>query len=236
MKLYTRDELAEGKGDNGSATLVAVNGKVYDLSESKRWVDGVHMKRHKAGCDLSSDINAAPHGLDVLERFEQVGEYQQLAKQPVEGLRGSVEAWLDKHPFFRRHPHPAAVHLPIGLILGTFLFEIMAFVFGSLMTEWASVCCLIVVTLSLPAVIVTGLFTWWVNYECESGSIINWKRRLAYLSFVVALICLILRYHITDPLAMADPFVLVYVAALVVLTAIISTVGYLGGLLTFPYE
>jgi uncharacterized membrane protein len=151
-------------------------------------------------------------------------------------LRGRVEAWMDKHPFFRRHPHPAAVHLPIGLILGAFLFEILAIVFNSPKTEWASFCCLLTATLSLPPVIATGWLTWWVNYECASGSIVNWKRRLAYLSFVIAVMCLFLRFTVVNPMAWTDPRIIMYVAGLFALTTIISIIGYLGGLLTFPYE
>ena len=62
--------------------LVAVEGKVYDVSASKRWVRGEHMKRHRAGTDLTNDIKAAPHGLEVLERVEAVGLYEQATKNP----------------------------------------------------------------------------------------------------------------------------------------------------------
>jgi predicted heme/steroid binding protein/uncharacterized membrane protein len=236
MKVYSREELAENNGQNGSNTLVAVDGKIYDLTTSKRWPGGGHMNRHKAGSDLSADIKAAPHGVEVLERFEQVGELQEAPAPAYEGLRGTVEDFLNRHPFFRRHPHPAAVHLPIGLIMGAFLFQIVALLLNSPKTEWASFCCLIVVTLTLPPVIVTGWLTWWVNYECVAGPVINWKRRLAYTAFVVALICVVLRLTISEPLNVSDPHTIAYCAALFALTAILSIVGYLGGLLTFPYE
>ena len=47
MKAYTPETLAEENGKNGHGTLVAVGGKVYDVSASKNWVDGIHMKRHQ---------------------------------------------------------------------------------------------------------------------------------------------------------------------------------------------
>ncbi len=82
MKSYTAEEVAQGNGENGKSSLVAVEGKVYDVSASKRWVRGEHMKRHRAGTDLTNDIKAAPHGLEVLERVEAVGLYEQARKNP----------------------------------------------------------------------------------------------------------------------------------------------------------
>ena len=61
MKQYSSDELAQSDGKEGRTTLIAVDGNVYDVSKSKKWVDGVHMKRHHAGKDLTSDIEAERH-------------------------------------------------------------------------------------------------------------------------------------------------------------------------------
>ena len=61
MKNFSPDELAQADGTHDSATLVAVNGKVYDISASKKWIRGKHMNRHSAGKDLSAEILAAPH-------------------------------------------------------------------------------------------------------------------------------------------------------------------------------
>ena len=68
MKEFDADELARFNGENGSPIYVAYDGKVYDVSKSKLWRNGQHMKRHSAGSDLTADIQAAPHEGDVLER------------------------------------------------------------------------------------------------------------------------------------------------------------------------
>ena len=39
---------------------IAQGGKVIDVTASKLWKGGLHMKRHRAGSDLSADIAAAP--------------------------------------------------------------------------------------------------------------------------------------------------------------------------------
>jgi len=52
---------------------IAHDGKVYDVSASKMWKTGLHMKRHQSGADLTEEIKGAPHGTEVLERVPQVG-------------------------------------------------------------------------------------------------------------------------------------------------------------------
>ena len=52
------------------------------------------MRRHHAGHELSADIKAAPHGLDVLDRYPQVG----VLKKEAPGVEvPKALAWLLKH-------------------------------------------------------------------------------------------------------------------------------------------
>lgn len=236
MKVYTPEELAGCAGKEGRQTLVAVNGKVYDLSASKRWIAGQHMKRHNAGADLSTDILGAPHVPEVLERFEVIGTFDPVAQEPRPGVRGKVDAWLDAHPFFRRHPHPAVVHFPVGLGVAAVVFQLLALIFSSPKTEWAAFCCVAMVLAALPVTILTGLFTWWINYDCMDSKVLAWKRRLGYLALPVALVAVISRLSVAHPLNLADSYVLLYMACLFGLGACVSIVGFLGGLLTFPYD
>jgi predicted heme/steroid binding protein/uncharacterized membrane protein len=237
MKVYTLEELSQVDGAGGSTILVAVNGKIYDVSKSKKWARGRHMNRHQAGRDLSTDITAAPHGLDVLERFEVVGTYEASRKYPNEGLKATISSWLDRHPFFRRHPHPAVVHLPIGLSVALMLFEAAALLTGSPATEWAALLCLIVTVLSLPAAMITGYFTWWMNYDAIVSRTIRRKRRLAWIALAVGLFAAIWRgMGLENPVQLTDLHVVIYAAAVLALSVIVAVIGFLGGTLTFPYE
>lgn len=237
MKVYTPETLAEANGKDGRDTLVAVGGKVYDISSSKKWIKGTHMKRHQAGADLSSDINSAPHGPEVLERFELVGTLEEAPEELHTGLRGKVEVWLDKNPFFRRHPHPAVVHVPVGLLVVLPLFEILGLAFASPYMEWAAFCCLVVAVLAIPAAIATGYFTWWVNYDAEEFATVRTKRRLAWVSLLLGIVAVLVRAVAVDnPLRLGDPSVIVYLVALFGLSALVGGVGFLGGKLTFPYD
>ncbi len=73
MREFTPQELSSFKGRDGNPTYIAFEGKVYDVSGSSLWIEGIHMNGHYAGADLSGEMNSAPHGVEVLERFPQIG-------------------------------------------------------------------------------------------------------------------------------------------------------------------
>ena len=64
MKEFSIEELSQYNGENGKPVYISHNGKVYDVSGSKMWKTGTHMKRHRSGQDLTTDIQAAPHAPD----------------------------------------------------------------------------------------------------------------------------------------------------------------------------
>ena len=84
MKEFDAKEIESCNGKEGRPVYIAYQGKVYDVSDSKLWKTGLHMKRHPAGKDLTPDIQAAPHGTEVLERYPQVGV---LKKEEVADIR-----------------------------------------------------------------------------------------------------------------------------------------------------
>ena len=61
MKEFNLEELSEFNGENGKPVYIAHQDKVIDVSDSKLWKAGVHMKRHHGGSDLTTDIQGAPH-------------------------------------------------------------------------------------------------------------------------------------------------------------------------------
>jgi len=73
MRGFTREELAQYNGRDGRPILISHRGKVYDVSESFLWQDGRHQVLHRAGVDLTGDLDKAPHGEDLLERFPVIG-------------------------------------------------------------------------------------------------------------------------------------------------------------------
>ncbi|MGD9819383.1 MAG: DUF2231 domain-containing protein [Desulfomonilaceae bacterium] len=237
MKTFSLEEISRCDGKDGRPSLVVVDGKVYDVSSSKRWVGGQHMRRHQAGGDLGADIKAAPHGREVLERVELLGHLVMTFNEKSPGLKGSIETFLERHPFYRRHPHPAMVHFPLGLLLITPVFEIAAILTGSVYTEWAAYLTLAFGSLSILGAIVTGYMTWWLNYDAKESKVIKTKRISAWTAFLLAVLACFLRsFVIVDPLRLSDTVVTMYLINVLSVAALIGYTGFLGGKLTFPYE
>ncbi len=77
-KMFTAAELKKFDGKEGRPVYVAVDGIVYDLTNSKYWKAGKHMQLHNAGLDLSSAIHKkAPKFIHkdgkILEKMPKVG-------------------------------------------------------------------------------------------------------------------------------------------------------------------
>ena len=65
---YTLAELAEFDGMDGRPAYVAVDGVVYDITDSALWPEGDHSPcglDAMAGRDLSEVIGESPHGRDI---------------------------------------------------------------------------------------------------------------------------------------------------------------------------
>ncbi len=73
MRIFTREELKKYDGSDGAA-YIAVNGRVFDVSNSFHWKNGVHQVTHRAGQDLTEVLKQAPHGPDLLDRVPVIGE------------------------------------------------------------------------------------------------------------------------------------------------------------------
>jgi predicted heme/steroid binding protein len=74
--------LSDFDGNEGKPVFIAYKEKVYDLSKSKLWANGVHYKKHTAGTDLTVAIGNAPHGDEKLEGMKIVGAFDESFKIP----------------------------------------------------------------------------------------------------------------------------------------------------------
>ena len=71
--MLTIEELADYDGMDGNKAYIAVDGVIYDVTGNEAWTGGSHAGS-MAGTDVSSVVDAAPHGRDVLDDLEVVGE------------------------------------------------------------------------------------------------------------------------------------------------------------------
>jgi len=74
----TSEELQPFNGKENKPAYFAYKDKVYDVSSSKLWKGGTHLKKHLAGNDLTDILKAAPHGEDKILKMPVVAELAPL--------------------------------------------------------------------------------------------------------------------------------------------------------------
>jgi predicted heme/steroid binding protein/uncharacterized membrane protein len=233
QKAYDGMSLGECDGSGSKPACVAVDGAVYDVSGSKMWKGGLHMKRHRAGQDLSGDIAAAPHGKEVLDRVTRVG----TMKKEAAGER-PMPAWLDrlleKIPFLRRHPHPMVVHFPIVFMYSAAFFNILYMITREKSFELTAFYCLAAGILFTPPAMLTGWFTWWLNYMAKPMGPVTAKIWLSWLLLAISLAAFAWRLCVPGVMEANGAGRAIYVVLVLSVAPIVSIIGYFGGELTFP--
>jgi predicted heme/steroid binding protein/uncharacterized membrane protein len=268
-KTFTREELATFNGQNGRPAYIAYKGRVIDVTGSKMWRGGMHMRLHHAGQDLSAEIEAAPHDTDVLDRYPQVGTLAEEAAPAasavpstsagmpaspvgaaspagvhasthtdppgvVQGLPLWLDRFLERHPFFQRHPHPMTVHFPIVFFIGAPVFTALFLITQVDGFETTALNCLGAALLFSVVVIPTGLFTWWVNYGAQPIKAVTIKLTLSFSQFIVGLVAF--AWRLADPQVLRNPsgVNMLYPVLVFLLLPSILVVGWYGATLTFP--
>jgi predicted heme/steroid binding protein/uncharacterized membrane protein len=233
LKEYDRKALGDCDGIDSKPARVAVDGSVYDVSGSKLWKGGLHMKRHRAGQDLSGDIAAAPHGKEVLERVPRLGTMKKEAADerpmpaPLAGL-------LAKYPFLRRHPHPMAVHFPIVFMYSATFFSILYMITEEKSFEQTAFYCLAGGILFTPPAMITGWFTWWLNYMAKPMGSVTIKKRLSWVLLTISIAAFAWRLSVPGIMELSGAGHRIYISLILLLAPIASVIGYYGGELTFP--
>lgn len=235
MKEFTPEDLAKYNGKDGKPAYVAYQGKVYDVSASKLWKGGLHMRRHRAGTDLTTDMQAAPHKSDMLEQFQEVGTIVKVAETEIK--LPTVVAWLlETNPFFRRHPHPMTVHFPIVFLLASPFFNFIYLFTREPAFETTAFHCLGGGMLFCVVAMVTGWVTWWYNYAGKMTRPIAVKLPLSGLLLLLSAALFI--WRLLDPTVVTAPggARAVYVVLSAAFIPLIVIVGWFGATMTFPIE
>jgi predicted heme/steroid binding protein/uncharacterized membrane protein len=234
MKEFDSAELAKYNGEHGSPIYIAYKGKVYDVGQSKLWRNGLHMKRHHAGGDLTADIQAAPHEPDVLERHPQVGVLKPAAgeRQPPKAL-----AWLLKRaPMLRRHPHPMTVHFPIVFMWSTTGFNLLYLLTGVKSFETTALHCLGAGIFFIFVAVCTGLYTWWLNYMAKILKPVMIKIPLSLLMLATAITIFLWRMAVPNVLDTLQGVSIIYLGLVLSLSVMVTIIGWFGASMTFPIE
>lgn len=235
MKKFNADTLSQFNGENGQPVYVAYQGRVVDVTASKLWKTGTHMKRHHAGCDLTSDIKAAPHDIDVLDRYPQVGEFVKEAVTEI-NVPAFLSQLISKVPMLQRHPHPMTVHFPIVFMSSATVFTLIYLATGIKSFETTAFHCLGGGVLFTLVAILTGLYTWWLNYFAKPVRAVKIKLKISLLLFLVSMIAFIWRFAVPDVMLSVSGAGYIYLVLVLSLFPLVTVIGWFGAQLTFPPE
>ena len=72
-KNFSMKELDAFDGKEGRPAYIAYKDSVYDVTSSKLWKDGSHLRKHSAGNDLTEILKTAPHGEEKILEMKKVG-------------------------------------------------------------------------------------------------------------------------------------------------------------------
>ncbi len=212
-------------GTQGRPPYVAVDGKVYDVSKSPYWKNGVHQESHRAGMDLTAALHASPHGEKVLQNMVQVG-----VLAPSKDIPAFLAVFLEHHPLFRRHPPPFLAHFPMAFLLGSAVLLLLNLFRPRVLYEQASFVILVMAAVSTPPAMATGFWSWWVIYALAPLPQVFYKISLSVTLVVVEIICLSIR---TRQSFQRNARGWLYLGLLLYLAVAVLAIGYLGGVLTY---
>jgi predicted heme/steroid binding protein/uncharacterized membrane protein len=234
-KVLTRKELQQFDGKDGRPIYIVHKGKIIDVTGSPLWKGGVHMMRHQAGQDLTVDIGAAPHGLEVLERYPQVATLSD--EQGIERQMPSfLSNLLARFPILARHPHPMMVHFPTVFFLAAGFFSILYLLTKHQPFETTAFHSLCGGLLFTPIAMATGFFTWWLNYAAKRMRPTTIKITLASILLPLATAAVVWRFLTPDVLHQTTGFGLLYLLFVLALSPMVLVISYYGGTLTFPIK
>jgi predicted heme/steroid binding protein len=223
-----KEELQQHNGKEGNKAYVSCDGRVYDVSESRLWKNGRHVNRHEAGMDLSEAMQSAPHGAEVLERFRQIGALEGFRMNKETGKKAVI-----KKLYRIFHPHPMLIHFPMGLLVFTVIMQVLFFVTGRISFEQAGFYSLVTSVIFMFPTILSGMVSWWVNYELAVTKIFMLKLSFSFVLLLMGLGEVAVRFFSPD-IAVAGGFMSTfYNIMLFVNIPVLGVIGFNGGKLSW---
>jgi predicted heme/steroid binding protein/uncharacterized membrane protein len=230
-RTFSEEDLNKYDGQEDRPAYIAHGGMVYDVSDSRLWRKGTHVRRHFAGNDLTAEIEAAPHDTSVFERVPKVGVLSVPEPEP-EAPPSVFQTLLDL--YFNLHPHGVAVHFPVALGVVCAVFVALYLLTGTNAFELTAYYLLWVAVVMTPLAMLSGAVSWWFNYGHSFDNRFLIKIFGSSLLLVLALIALILRA--ANPTAVVDREAVgwVYAALVLAMVPVVATLGWVGARIVFP--
>jgi hypothetical protein len=116
------------------------------------------------------------------------------------------------------------------------LFNVLYLITGVRGFEITALHCLGAGILFTPVAIITGYFTWWLNYYAKPLKPVRIKIPLAFTIWIISVILFVWRIAVPDILQTAGPSHMIYLLLVFSLIPIITIIGWFGATMTFPIE
>lgn len=228
MQQFSEEELREYNGQDGMPAYIAYNGQVYDVTSSKFWKEGTHFKKHFAGCDLSAEMANAPHSDEVFANYPCVGVFIPSPAITTIDKKERYRLWYAKY-----HPHPAAVHFPIALHYFSAFADILFLANPSREYDTAVFLSFLIATVMGLLALVTGVFSWWVNYDFSTSKPFVIKLIGALFTLIIGFVPLVQKLQNPDVAFSTGADGITYHAVIFITVISITIVGYYGGKITW---
>jgi len=232
-RTVSEEELRSSDGQEERPAFIAHSGNVYDVSQSRMWRGGSHVRRHQAGNDLTASLAAAPHDTSVFGRVPLVGRLATPEPEPkAEAPPGKLSALLDL--YFGLHPHPVAVHFPVALGVVAAAFLVLYLVTGATALETSAYYMLWAALIMTPLAMLSGAVSWWFNYGQTMDLRFSGKISLSIILLILVLFATLLRMNNPSALLERQPLGWVYLMAVLAGVPLVAGLGMIGVKLVFP--
>lgn len=133
----------------------------------------------------------------------------------------------------KHHAHPISVHVPNGVLPVSFIFIILATLFGFISLGTAALCNMVFVVISLPFVLFSGYIEWKNRYQGLMSSLFIIK--IASAGIVTVTAALLVIWWLIDPGVLQAPSMArkLFVFVSLIMLAAAGVAGHIGGKLVF---
>lgn len=225
----TKDELSLHNGRDGQKAYVAYKGNIYDVTSSSQWEDGKHHGL-SAGMDLTLMMANAPHGDGVFDKFPVVAKLEEdkSLNASQTDSKEKLRTWYQKY-----HPHPMISHFPIVLHLLAVVLDIL-FIFSP--KEFYAITVyytFFVATVFGVIAMITGFFSWWINYNLSRVRAFIVKIILSFITLFLGIVGIIIYLKNPDVVYSLSPISITYHLVVFITGINVIIIGYYGGQITW---
>jgi predicted heme/steroid binding protein/uncharacterized membrane protein len=226
-----REELSKFDGKEGRRAYIGYKGQVYDVTDSRLWKNGQHVKRHFAGRDLTDDLEKAPHTDEVFSRITPVDALTESVPQ----VQSAAEARKDmlRELYRKLHPHPMFIHFPMGLLSFAVFMQALFLITGEPSFETTAFHCMAAGGVALVPTIASGFFSWWVNYHYATSNVFITKISFSVLLFLMCAAEMWLRFSEPGISSAGTGVANLYNGLLFLNLPVMAVIGFNGGKITW---